>query len=137
MTKLFNSSAQADAAWPGPAEVDELLGYLPLLYPGGVAIKASEVRGDNPWPLYVPLVQAFFAVLDRPCWTDVNYSIEAGNALRDDPQAIAHMDLAQLRGLLTYCKRGERFCDGHWAAMIEQGQVLAILRRLAQLHQKF
>jgi hypothetical protein len=35
--------------------------------------------------------------------------------------------------MLTYCVRGERFCDGHWAAMLESGRVVAILRRLRVL----
>lgn len=130
---LFAKPDVAPQAWPGPAEIDELLGYLPLLYPGGVAIKASEVHGDNPWPVYLPVVTDFFAVLARDCWEDLGYSIEAGHAVRDDPARLDHADLAQLRSQLTYCCRGERFCDGHWRAMIEQGHVLRILRRLEQL----
>ena len=35
--------------------------------------------------------------------------------------------------MLTFCVRGERFCDGHWAAMIEGGQVRRLLERLAEL----
>ena len=35
--------------------------------------------------------------------------------------------------MLTFCVRGERFCDGHWAAMIEGGQVRRLLERLKEI----
>jgi hypothetical protein len=35
--------------------------------------------------------------------------------------------------MLTYVVRGERFCDGHWGAMVEGGQVRRLLQRLAEL----
>jgi hypothetical protein len=35
--------------------------------------------------------------------------------------------------LLTYCVRGERFCDGHWDAVLRSGRITAILHRLAVL----
>ena len=44
---------------------------------------------------------------------------------------IARADLATLCSLLTWMVRGERFCDGHWAAMLEQGHLRRWLERLA------
>ncbi len=41
--------------------------------------------------------------------------------------------LAQVKTMLTYCVRGERFCEGHWAAMIEQGHIRRLLERLLEL----
>jgi hypothetical protein len=38
--------------------------------------------------------------------------------------------------MLTFCVRGERFCDGHWAEMVKAGRIGAILRRLEQLRSK-
>ena len=35
--------------------------------------------------------------------------------------------------MLTFCVRGERFCDGHWGAMVREGRIGAILHRLQQL----
>ncbi|OGL43716.1 MAG: hypothetical protein A2161_13445 [Candidatus Schekmanbacteria bacterium RBG_13_48_7] len=31
--------------------------------------------------------------------------------------------------ILTYCVRGERFCDGHWGAVLESGIIVAVLKR--------
>jgi hypothetical protein len=35
--------------------------------------------------------------------------------------------------MLTFCVWGERFCDGHWAAMNQGGHVRRLLERLAEL----
>jgi hypothetical protein len=37
--------------------------------------------------------------------------------------------------MLTYCVRGERFCDGHWENLLRSGRVVALLRRLAELRE--
>ena len=44
--------------------------------------------------------------------------------------------LAQIKAMLTYCVRGERFCDGQWGAMIERGYVRLLLLRLAEIGSK-
>jgi hypothetical protein len=46
---------------------------------------------------------------------------------------IEDADLATLRELLTWMVRGERFCTGHWAAMLSGGHLRRWLHRLAQL----
>jgi hypothetical protein len=38
--------------------------------------------------------------------------------------------LSQIKTMLTFCVRGERFSDGHWGAMIEQGYIRLLLERL-------
>ena len=32
--------------------------------------------------------------------------------------------------MLTFCVRGERFSDGHWAEMIEKGYIRQLLEQL-------
>ena len=39
----------------------------------------------------------------------------------------------QIKTMLTHCVRGERFGEGHWAAMIEGGHVRRLLERLREL----
>jgi O-acetyl-ADP-ribose deacetylase len=51
----------------------------------------------------------------------------------DDPKAIAGADLLTLRKLLTAHVRGDRFTEGHLAAVLEKGHILAILKRLEQI----
>ncbi|MBT8050227.1 MAG: hypothetical protein KJN61_07450 [Gammaproteobacteria bacterium] len=51
----------------------------------------------------------------------------------DNETAIQKADLNEIKTMLTFCVRGERFCDGHWGAMIENGSVGQILLRLTEL----
>jgi hypothetical protein len=37
---------------------------------------------------------------------------------------------AEIKTMLTFCLRGERFADGHWGEMIEAGHIRRLLERL-------
>ena len=50
-----------------------------------------------------------------------------------DPQKIAHATLLEIKSMLTWCVRGERFSEGHWAGVIEDGYIRDILLRLREL----
>lgn len=41
--------------------------------------------------------------------------------------------IPQIKAMLTYCVRGERFSDGHWAEMIENGTIRKLLTRIDEL----
>ena len=86
-----------------------------------------------PWPVYDEIVKAFFEEASKDCWMDVDYvPIEAGRMLEDEARVrVATMD--EIRTMLTYCVRGERFSEGHWGAMIEGGHVQRLLERLAEI----
>ncbi|MGJ7551015.1 DUF6508 domain-containing protein [Pseudomonas alloputida] len=114
---------------PTQADIEALLSYQSRLYPNGVPIKTYTLKEGSRWPDYEAVVSAFYREAARDCWTDINYRPSA-NDLLSAPDTIAQATLPQLQSLLTYCVRGERFCDGHWAAMIEKGHVLRILTRL-------
>ena len=45
-------------------------------------------------------------------------------------QKITEASLQEIKFMLTFCLRGERFCDGHVASMIEAGKIASILKRL-------
>ena len=48
----------------------------------------------------------------------------------DDDGTVKTADLDQIKTMLTHCVRGERFCTGHWAAVIENGYVHRLLKGL-------
>ena len=50
-----------------------------------------------------------------------------------DPQRVATASLEEVRRLLTLHVRAERFNDGHFAKMIREGHIAALLRRLGEL----
>jgi hypothetical protein len=49
--------------------------------------------------------------------------------LRDE-KLVKTASLAQIKTMLTFCVRGERFSDGHWGEMIEKGYIRKLLGRL-------
>ena len=122
--------------------IDELLRFLPALgNPGpdtepqwhGLDLKPKDGLITMPYPTYPPAVEEFFALAGQEYWCDYHYDVEqAGEMIRDDA-AIASATLAQIKTMLTFCVRGERFCDGHRGEMVRTGRIGAILRRLSQL----
>ena len=86
-----------------------------------------------PWPVYDEVVKEFFEAAGQGCWMDFEYvPIEAGRMLEDEAR-VRRASMDEIRTMLTYCVRGERFGEGHWSAMIEGGHVRRLLERLAEL----
>jgi hypothetical protein len=122
------------------ADFDALLGYLPRLAsaPGssyfGWAETATDGEGCSqmPYVRYAQWVSQFFQLAGQPCWSDSAYDPKAAERMINDDALVGAACLEQLKSMLTYCVRGERFCDGHWAALIESGRIVELLRRLRQ-----
>jgi len=126
---------------PTTQDIKELTAFLPLLYEEGISPVKKWHGGDKdkdgvitiPWPEYDPIVMEFIEVAERECWIDPEYLSKSAGQLLDDEDAVKSADLDQIKTMLTYCVRGERFCTGHWGAMIEKGYVRRLLERLAEL----
>ena len=121
--------------------MDELLRFLPLFelrgreYVLGWAGGERTADGDitMPYPIYYDDVLEFFAAAGQTHWSDFQYDPRQAHDMLHDDELIAVASLDQIRTMLTYCVRGERFMDGHWAHMLESGRIVALLRRLAAL----
>lgn len=124
---------------PTAADFDELLAFQSTLCAPGFE-PVLEWHGGRqpdgsiqlPYPEYHPAVDEFIRAASKECWRDYDYSNNIKD-LRSDLSQIARADLQQLRTLLTYIVRGERFGDGHWATMLEKGIACAVLARLAEV----
>ena len=122
-------------------KMDELLRFLPVFEdPDRAYVKGwggGEPTGDGaitvPYPIYCDDVLAFFTLAGQTHWSDFEYQPREAGAMLSDDALIATASLDEIRTMLTYCVRGERFGDGHWAYMLESGRILALLRRLAAL----
>ena len=136
----LRSGRRLKSQLPAPQETAELVAFLPLLYEegfipikkwhGGVGKRKDSIT--MPWPEYEEIVEEFFRVASGECWSDHEYRPdEAGRMLRDH-NAVKNATLSQVKTMLTYCVRGERFCDGHWGKMIESGHLRRLLERLAE-----
>ncbi len=100
--------------------------------------QGSTRRGDEPAPLlpypeYEPDVVEFFRLAAQVWWQADESSPAIAGAMLADPDALSRATLEQVRTMLTCCVRGERFCDGCWEGLLESGQIVALLQRLAVL----
>ena len=135
----MNRSVKSKA--PKRQEIDELLAFLPRLTAEGFApIRewgGGEKQADGayvmPWPRYAAVVTEFFEAAGQECWSDYDYDIEQAGSMLEDEQRVRRASLAEIKTMLTFCVRGERFGEGHWGAMIEGGHVQRLLERLAEL----
>jgi hypothetical protein len=126
---------------PTLLEIEELIAFLPRLYAEGFApinrwnggTKDQDGMITMPWPEYNETVLEFVEVASRECWTDPEYLINKARRMLENEYAIEAADLTKIKTMLTFCVRGERFCEGHWGSVIEGGAIRRILQRLAEL----
>ena len=128
---------------PTARDIRELFAFMPKLYADGFQpIKRAHSKDQDgeiiafPWPEYDQTVEDFLAVARRSCWMDGGYDPAEVGRLIESEDGIGTATLPQVRAMLTYFVRGERFCDGHWGHMIEEGYVRRILERLAELEKE-
>jgi len=86
-----------------------------------------------PWPEYNPVVVEFYHCAANPCWLDYGYNPDEAAKMLKDEEFVKSASLSQIKTMLTFCVRGERFSDGHWAEMIENGYIRKILERINEL----
>ncbi len=125
---------------PTIQEIEALTAYLPQLYAEGFSPVLSWEGGkrDNgtftlPYPKYNSLVEEFFHIAASDCWVDYEYSPEQASQMLRDENIVKNASLSQIKTMLTFCLRGERFSDGHWAQMIEEGYIRRLLERLNEI----
>jgi hypothetical protein len=126
-----------------PERIDELLRFLPRFAVAGrrytKAWGGGEKTADGaitiPYPIYEEDVLAFFRLAGQPWWSDYQYDPRGAQAMLQDDAFIERCSLDDIRTMLTYCVRGERFSDGHWEHVLQSGRVVSLLRRLAVLRE--
>lgn len=137
---MTRASGRVRTPPPTAADIERLVAFLPRLTSGGfVPIRrwgGGEKNSDGAyvmrWPVYDEVVKKLFEAAGQDCWTDSDYvPVVAGRMLEDEAR-MRRASRDEIRTMLTYCVRGERFSDGHWAAMIEGGHVRRLLERLAE-----
>jgi hypothetical protein len=120
---------------------DELLRFLPLFETAGRSFVKGWSAGDKtaggamtiPYPEYEEDVLQFFRLAGQPWWSDHDYDPHRARAMLEDHAFLQGCALDNIRTMLTFCVRGERFSDGFWASILRSGQLTALLRRLAIL----
>lgn len=125
---------------PTQADIDELLAFLPVFSaPDYAPVRqwhggpAGEQKSLAPFPEYDDAVRAFIKVAHKDCWTDRTYDPSEVSLMLEEARGIDQAGLSDLQRMLTFCVRGERFCDGHIGHMIESGRLVQILERLKEI----
>ena len=127
---------------PRRKDIEELVAFLPKLYRDGLdpvrnwetGRSGETVQTAFPWPTYDETVGRFVdRIVSQDCWMDSDYDPEEAGRLINDAAYVRTATVQQIRVLLTYFVRGERFCEGLWGAMIRQGHIRRILERLDEL----
>lgn len=124
---------------PSLQQIEELTAFLPRLYAEGFSPVLRWYGGKQkdgtftlPYPDYDPLVTEFFRAVSS-AWLNSDYNPEQAYQMLKDENLIKTASLAQIKTMLTFCVRGERFSDGHWAEMIEKGYIRRLLERLNEI----
>ncbi|MCA1634816.1 MAG: DUF6508 domain-containing protein [Acidobacteria bacterium] len=124
-------------------DIDALLEFLPRFEkPGrqfaqwGGLEKNADGSINLPFPIYDEDVDEFFKRVGQRGWIDVGYKPEEAARMLADAEFIKQASLEQIKTMLTYCVRGERFCDGHRESLLSGGQIVALLRRLKAIREQ-
>lgn len=128
---------------PTPPNLDALVALLPLIESEGFVAgtpAGGEKQPDGsmtfPYCNYSPIAARLMrAIYDEHLLIKFNWPEWQPTAERifSDPTLIASADLDTCRKLLTLRVRKDRFCEGHFAQMIESGHIAVILRRIRDL----
>jgi hypothetical protein len=95
-------------------------GYFPCFMFDRRVLDFIQVLYENGW----------VAPFDWPEWQ------ESAFRYVESPERVDSADATTIQKLLTTHVRKNRFCDGHLAEMIENGHVVALLRRLRYIRKE-
>ena len=128
---------------PTPSDYERLLAFRSIICAAGYR-PIKQWRGGEQTdtgavtflrPEYDAATVAFFKAAGEAIWSDFDYAPADASQLLADYDLVRAASLDQIRTMLTYCVRGERFCSGHWGAMIESGDICRLLERLGELYE--
>ena len=128
---------------PTTKDIEELVAFSTILYDKNFTISKTPLNKINNDTLdifqitdYNDVVLEFFELASKPCWSDYKYSSKNVSDMIGNKNLINNASLEKIITMLTYCVRGERFCDGFWASMIEDRYIKLLLERLIELNKK-
>ena len=86
----------------------------------------------NPYPEYPSEVYQALGFMA----SDYDY-LAHHDVLMESGKPIEEYNLDELKTMFTFINRGERFCDGHIASFVENGELLRLLKRLLEIVESF
>lgn len=126
---------------PSKEDYSKVIQFLPIFYStregqqepiaiwkGGQRLQDGSIQ--MPYPVYSSKVEEFVEAIGKESFLDHDYLKNKPESMLRDSSLIANASLSQIKSILTYIVRGERFCDGHWESMIKSGEVKLVLERI-------
>ena len=119
-------------------QIDALLPFLDRFEAVGFYVgKWHAPEGQFPWFDFSEVVREFHHALYDNGWVTPAFDWTKWQPSADEyvdrPEKIATADSPTIMKLFTTHARADRFCEGHLAAMFENGHIVAPLRRLREL----
>lgn len=117
-------------------DIDSLLKFLPLFSVPSRSFGEWKGFDKEKGLLHLPFfdydddVEEFFRLASQECWTDPSYEPQQASRMLQDAEFVARASLDEVKTMLTFCVRGERFFAGHRLAALEEGLIVIILKRL-------
>jgi hypothetical protein len=122
-------------------QIDAILTFLDHFEAAGFSAGAWETpEGQFPWFDFSEVVMEFHKALYDNGWVTPAFDWtewqDSAKEFVDSPKKIERADVATIQKLLTTHSRKDRFCEGHLAAMFENGHIVALLRQLKVIRGK-
>ena len=114
------------------ADIKELTDFLPLIYNDEIKLYKTDPNGDmltGGYYIYHPLVITFFELVSQQHWQDYQH-VENFSDKMINPGKIENASVNDIKTILTWCVRKQRFHEGHWISVIEDGVIKRVLKRL-------
>lgn len=119
-------------------QIDAILPFLERFEEAGFSAGTWQTpQGQMPWFNFDEVVTEFNQALYDNDWVTPAFDWtewqQSAEKFVDSPKEIAKSDAATILKLFTTHVRADRFCEGHLAAMFENGHIIALLRRLKKI----
>jgi hypothetical protein len=126
------------AAMVTPHQIEAILPFLDKFEAKGFSAGTwNSPEGQFPWFDFSESVLQFQQSLYDNDWITPSFNWgewqETAQKYVDSPATIESTDVETIQKLLMTHVRADRFCEGHLAAMFENGHIVALLRRLREL----
>jgi hypothetical protein len=111
-----------------------LTAFMPLLRDEkNESIVEWKLGEGFPHAIYDSWVDDLVNETARDCWSHAKYDPSRASEMIENDSIVRSATLDQIKQMLTYFVRAERFCDGVQGSLIRRGRMAAVMNRLQQL----
>jgi len=124
---------------PTPKQIDAIIPFLDRFTAEGFSVGTRhDPNGQLAWLELSEAVTEFEQALYDNGWVTPAFNWtewqDTAREFEESPEKIESADAVTIQKLFTTHVRADGFCEGHLAAMFENGQMIALLRRLREIY---